>query len=176
MSNIMKDLMLDLETLGTSNNALIVQVGACYFDRDNGEIFWDKFSMNVQIQDGLNNGFEVDAGAIKFWLEHTPTFLKEAVPVQTMLGKLREFISKKAIIWSHATFDAVVLQNAYNKFGEKAPFSYRNVRDIRTLVDLARIKYKKKEGDPKTHDGLEDCIYQVKYCCECFKKLRGENV
>jgi len=169
----MNNIMIDIETLGTSNNALITQVGACYFDRQTG-IIGDKFSMNVQIQDGLNNGFEVDAGAIKFWLEHTPTFLKEAVPVKEMLGKLREFISKKTLIWSHATFDAVILKNAYRRFKEKTPFSFRNVRDIRTLVDLAHIKYKKKEGDDKSHDALEDCIYQVKYCCECFKKLKED--
>ena len=76
----MIDLMLDLETLGTSNNALITQIGACYFDRYSGKL-GKQFLENIQIQDGLNKGFEVDEGAIRFWLEHEPTFLSKPIPI-----------------------------------------------------------------------------------------------
>lgn len=168
----MKDLMLDLETLGTHNNSVITQIGACYFDRYSGDI-GKTLCVNISINSCLESGLSVDGGAIKFWLEHEPTFLKEAVPLSKALQEFRDFCHKKAIIWSHATFDAVLLLNAYNKIGQGSPFSYRSIRDIRTLTDLARIKRVREEGvDPKTHNALEDCIYQVGYCVECFNSLK----
>jgi len=42
MGTLMKDVMLDVETLGTKSTAAIIQIGACYFDRETGEI-GDKF-------------------------------------------------------------------------------------------------------------------------------------
>jgi hypothetical protein len=62
--------------------------------------------------------------------------------------------------------------------GQSFPFNYRSVRDIRTLVDLAgltgQIKAKTTgEKDEKTHNGLDDCIYQVEYCSKCFNVLKG---
>jgi hypothetical protein len=80
----MKDIMIDIETLGTGTRGLITQIGACYFDRNTGEI-GDKFCENIQIQDALDNGFEVRGDTIKFWLEQDKEviqkMIKNALPV-----------------------------------------------------------------------------------------------
>jgi len=54
------------------------------------------------------------------------------------------------------------------------PFHYRQTRDIRTLTHLAGHQRNESTIDPKdkTHNALEDCLYQVKYCVECFNKLK----
>jgi hypothetical protein len=175
---IFGDMMVDIETLGTRKNSVITQIGACFFDRNTGEV-GEKFSINVQIQDCLNKGLMIDEGSLRFWFgQPEKTFLYEPLSLPKALGKFRSFyyLNKKALVWSHSTFDIPVLENAYNIIGEKTPFQFRNARDIRTLVDLSGIKYKKEEGkDPKTHDALDDCIYQVKYCCEAFSKLKEER-
>ena len=173
----MKDIMVDIETLGTCNDAVITQIGACYFDRYTGDI-GNEFAINVEIGSCLGKGLKVTSGSIKFWLERKEncTFLKNPIPLGSALGKFGTFIDKKAFLWSHATFDMVILAAGYEAVGQGLPYSYRNVRDIRTLTDLARIPYKKEEGeekkDAKSHDALEDCRYQVGYCVECFKKLQ----
>lgn len=169
----MKDIMIDLETLGTSFNALITQIGACYFDRHTGEI-GDTLDINIEIGSSLDKGFSVDSGALKFWFNHSPTFLNNAVSIEKALALFGDFITKKSLIWCHATFDAIILANAYERINQGIPYSYRNVRDIRTLTDLAKLERKDRaEGnkDPKTHNALEDAIYQVGYCTECFNKL-----
>lgn len=164
----MKDLMLDIETLGTSYNAVITQMGACYFDRQGG--IGDKFLVNIQIQDCLNQGLVVDAGAIKFWLEQKErSFLIEPLKLSRALGLFRNFCKDVKFIWCHSTFDLPIVANAYKIFGEKLPFSYRAIRDIRTLVDLSN--HQKPKTVNNTHNALEDCIYQVGYCSECFIKL-----
>ena len=222
----MTDLMLDIETLGTGTRGLITQIGACYFDRYTGEI-GDKFCENIRIQDSLNNNFEVDEGAIKFWLEQDKKIiklmLKDAQDIRKVLEHFKQFYKKGTMAWSHATFDFPILTNAYHLLKIRQPIPYKKMRDIRTLVDLSRIKRNKNykeitcvrceaiakdlflnpknhkllkkflEGKididcpdckgtgkikikvPKTHNALDDCIYQVGYCVEAFNKLRNNN-
>ena len=175
MSEIKKDVMLDLETLGTDNNAVVTQIGACYFDRYTGDI-GEKLSVNLEIGSCLEKGLTITSGSIKFWLERKEqaTFLSKPESLSKGLSLFTQFIDKKAIMWSHATFDPIILASAYRAIGQGLPYSYRNLRDIRTLVDLSGIKYKKDENedDPKDHDALNDCLYQVGYCVECFKALQ----
>jgi len=170
----MKDVMLDIETLGTNNDSAITQIGACYFDRYTGDI-GDTLSVNIEIDSCLKKGLNVTGGSIKFWLKRKEqaTFLKKPASISKGLSMFTQFIDKKAIIWSHATFDPIILASAYRAIDQGLPYLFRNLRDIRTLVDLSGIKSEKpKEGDPKSHDALDDCMYQVKYCTECFKALQ----
>ena len=169
----MNDLMVDIETLGTIKDAVITQIGAAFFDRHTGKI-GKELLINIQIQDCLDMGLKVDAGSLKFWFEQSGrSFLNNPVPLQTALDTLRRFYKeeKGALVWAHATFDFPILANAYTAVKQGFAFPYKNLRDIRTLVDLSKFEYIKGKGDPKTHNALEDCRYQVKYCTEAFKKL-----
>ncbi len=88
------------------------------------------------------------------------------------LELFRAFCDKKIkTVWSHATFDFPIVSNAYKVCNLNLPFHYRTARDIRTLVDLSNLDYNKEKED-KTHNALEDCLYQVKYCVKCFNQLR----
>lgn len=172
----MNNIMLDIETLGT----VITQIGAVYFT-DNGEI-GDKFLVNVDIDSCLKRGLEIQYGNLKFWLERANliTFLKNTIPISVALARLDEFCSKnkKARVWSHY-YDVMILELASHRLGRKLPFHYRRWRDLRTAVDLAGLKREKKmKGDEKTHNALEDCIYQVNYLVKALKKfcMDKENV
>ena len=171
----MKDLMVDIETLGTGRNAVITQIGACYFDRNTGEV-GDTFLVNIRIQDCLDNGLEVDAGAIKFWFdqEHRD-FLEAPVDLTKALGQFKQFCKKGTIAWAHATFDFPIIANAYKVIKQGMPFPYRGMRDIRTLVDLSNVEYKKYKRIGTHHNALDDCINQVTYCSACFQALKGEK-
>lgn len=171
----MKDMMVDIETLGTSHDAVITQIGACYFDRHSGEI-GKEFSVNISIDDCLRHGLKIDSDTLKFWWVRKPTFLSNTVGLGKAINDFNSFSRDAEAVWSHATFDIPIIANACRAIGQKKlPFSYRACRDIRTLVDLSGKKMEKKEKaeDPKSHDGLEDCRYQVKYCVECFNMLRN---
>jgi hypothetical protein len=173
----MKDLMIDIECLGKKYNSVITQVGLVYFDRYTGQL-GKELSVNINIQDCLNNGLIIDGDTLKFWFEQTklrsPSWLDNCLLLTKALQLIRDFYIKDTLVWAHATFDFPILGAAYNSINQRLPFPYRKLRDIRTLTDLSGIIYKKQEGiDPKIHDGLDDCKYQVKYCVECFNKLRN---
>lgn len=168
----MKDLMLDIEAMGSGPDAVIVQVGAAYFNRNTGNVC-DTFLQNVSLAsaDGRFSG-----STIHWWLQQALagnklTFLQEAREESNVLKAFREFASDADFIWSHATFDFVIVQSALSRHGLK-PLSYRCSRDIQTLVDLSGLPRDKKEKI-NSHDALDDCLYQIKYCVECFKNLRS---
>jgi len=167
----MKDLMVDIETLGVGSNSVITQIGACYFDRYTGEI-GEKFKENIDIKSCLKHGLEIDASTLKFWFNQpNPTFLKNTLDLSLVLSKFSDFCKEVENIWSHATFDIPIISNAYRKCELEIPFAYNSPRDIRTLLDLAQPEYRMQHTGT-AHDGLDDALFQVEYCVECFKKLR----
>lgn len=171
----MKDVMIDLETLGNSNNAVVVQIGACYFDSGTGEV-GDTFQVNVDAESSLRAGFEVSGSTIYWWLgqgtdAQTSILRGEKEDVATAFNNLNLFLKKARCIWSHATFDFVILMNHLNRLNIKPKFHYRSARDIRTLVDLAKIDHKGYERAGIHHNALDDCIYQVRYTVDCIKAI-----
>lgn len=171
----MNDLMLDIETLGTRPTSVITQIGACYFDRYTGKI-GDKFLRNVDVENSLKWGLTTDWNTIQWWFKQINKSWMEDVDLLTkILGELNHFAKKAKSVWSHATFDVPILMNAYVVTKrQKLPFHYRFARDIRTLVDLSGLPFDKNKKE-KTHNALEDCIYQVEYCVKCFNALKENN-
>lgn len=178
--------MFDLETLGRSSRAAIVQIGACSFDPGTGEI-GGRFSVNVDLKSSLDAGLEVDAEAIRFWMIQRPeakTWLDAVdaegrpgclgrAPLFFSLGAFGDFLSgdlKETPIWSHVTFDVPIIASAFAAVKMPLPFRYQDCRDLRTLIELAGYERPSHNGIP--HDALSDCEHQVRYCVEAMKKLR----
>jgi hypothetical protein len=149
-----------------------VQIGACYFDRVTGEI-GDTFATNIE---AAGNG-DIDADTVYWWLEQSDAarqsiLAQPRVQMWRALQELNAFLRNAKFIWSHATFDFVIIMEAFRRQQLKPSFSYRSARDIRTLVDLAGVDTKAKPRDGVHHNGLDDAKYQVAYCVEAFRALR----
>jgi DNA polymerase III epsilon subunit-like protein len=175
----MKDVMLDLETLGTRNDALIIQIGACYFDRYTGEI-GQTFSANV-MPNGTIDRFSVDYETIAWWFGQTNEARAKVMgspeKMEVALLTLRNFLrmEPEVFIWSHATFDMPILQNAFNELQIHFPVPFRNARDIRTLMDFAEhSSATPREGTH--HNALDDAKYQAQYVAEAMYKLKYGQV
>lgn len=174
----MTDIMVDLETLGNGKNACVTQIGSCYFDRYTGEIT-RTFFCNVDARSAMRSGAEMDAATVYWWLNQDKGAIDAMIKpplddITVAFTALNEFMRGAKNIWSHATFDFVILQETYKRLNIKPSFRYTYARDIRTLVDLSGIilNYTKREG--VHHNALDDCLHQVKYCVEAFNKLKGK--
>lgn len=161
----MTHLMLDLETFGKSSNAVISQIGACYFD-PSGRV-GRTFFHNVDARSCQEVGLTLDADTIYWWLsqskEAQESLLRERIPLNRILTKFTRFSRFADVIWSHATFDFVILRNAYLAAGISFPFSYRAARDIRTIAHGASKVIKNTERTGIHHNALDDALFQVKY-------------
>lgn len=167
------DVMIDIETLGTRPTSAIVQIGACYFDRETGEI-GETFSRCIRPN---NDDYTVDYDTIDWWIHQSEkarnsVFDKEnSVSINWAIYDLSIFLTEALFIWSHATFDIPILINAFKKTGYDFPVHHKGMRDIRTLIDLANQK-KLKTRKGIHHNALDDCKYQVEYCVQAMNRIK----
>ncbi len=167
----MKDIMIDLETLGTRSSAAIIQIGACYFDRNTGEI-GREFLVNINEQ---IDGFTMDFSTISWWFQQSQeareSVTADGVNIFAAMSTLQDFLSEGEFLWAHATFDLPIIQHAFEVVKFKNPIPFRGMRDIRTLMDLADHRSEKpREG--VHHTALDDAKFQVAYCVEALNQLK----
>ncbi|MCH2057919.1 MAG: 3'-5' exoribonuclease [Thalassotalea sp.] len=186
----MNDVMIDLETLGNSSNAAIVSIGAVQFDPLSGGL-GAEFECVVDIEDAEKYG-KIDASTVKWWLKQSDEArelfkLQTAITLQDGLIEFHDWLTantifKKRTIWGNgATFDPVVLNNAYQATNLELPWPYWGVRDVRTVVDIGR---RILNIDPKkdikiegvAHNAVDDARHQAIYVSEIYKRLQQGNV
>lgn len=174
----MNDIMIDFETLGNGKNACVVQVGACYFHPATGEI-GRTLSLNIDAESAMHSGAEMDASTVYWWLAQS----KEAqesitkgplLNITDAMNTLNDFLEGARGIWSHATFDFVILTETLKRLNIKPKFGYRFARDLRTLTTLAGVKTDKFVREGIHHNGLDDAKFQVKYTVAALNKLVGK--
>lgn len=168
-------IMLDLETLSTKSNAAIIAIGAVKFKLD-GEI-GEKFYQRVDAQSSEDAGLHISASTVMWWLQQSPQAQKalfvNPVPLRHALLSFHEFYGEDSSIplWGNgANFDNVVLGNAYQACGLKAPWSFRANRCYRTIRNLYTGVLPKMEG--VAHDALADAVYQAE-CLQIMLGLKG---
>lgn len=180
---LMKHTMIDIETMGTSNNAAIISIGAVKFDIEGGEV-GHGFHEVINLQSCLDLGLDQDKDTAKWWSQQLP----ELVPdykgtknhIADVLEQLKQFYrdNNKGFVWGNgATFDLTILDNAYTVAGMNPPWHYTCHRDVRTIVHLATMLGAKKHGKlakSQAHDALNDAIFQAGYVMDYFKHIKGK--
>ena len=170
------DLMLDIETFGTSYNSAVVQVAMVYFNRESGQL-GQEIIVNLDVQDSISNGFEISSETLDWW-EKQPREILESLSVNPFKLKegleiIKNFIHIDSIIWCHSTFDVPILGNVFLKMGNKLPWRYKNVRDIRTLCEQANLNLDMYDWESeKTHNALSDVKFQVKYVTDACNMIK----
>jgi 3' exoribonuclease, RNase T-like len=169
--------MIDLETLSSMPDAAIRSIGAVAFDlKGNVETL---LHIGVNVESCIRMGMHVDGDTIDWWLNqpkvNQDSLLK--LPKYNITVALLQLEAVATIVpiaglyvWCHgANFDIPVLENAYRCVDRKPWWKYNNIRDTRTLFDVAGYTYQKDEG----HDALKDAFKQAIGVCEAYKLLTG---
>lgn len=176
-------LMLDLETMGNKSNAAIVSIGAIEFDINSGEI-GRQFYERIDLQSAIDAGLIINGSTVYWWLQQNEKarmeICKGGDSLHNVLEKLRSFfaILGDFEIWGNGVrFDVGLIEDAYTVCQyHKMPWNFRKERDVRTLVSFAP---EIKENYPKIgteHNSIDDCIYQIGYCCAIWKKIHSNMV
>lgn len=160
-----KRYMLDIETLGTYGCAVLLQVAVVSFDGK--ETFNVKFNRESQPKSITTEA------TIKWWEDKDMPI--GHVNLIEGLKDLREFLKDADEVWSH-NFDYDILFNVSREYGLDIPYHYRKFRDIRTLVALSQIDIKQFDWSEKTHDALDDCRFQIKYCSEAMRMIDSNMI
>lgn len=163
----MNDVMFDLETFSRRPNAVICQIGACYFDRKTGEVFThSELKINVNIG-SYPKGFDIEGETLNWWFSQSREAFNSInkpplVPAKMALEQLNRFLSGAENIWSNLDFDPIIFQENLRLLKIEPRSSRRNFRDIRTVYKLAGVNLKHLDREGTEHDALDDCKHQIK--------------
>jgi len=169
-----RHLMVDLETLATSPDAVILTIGAVTFDPASNKIF-DKLYYRVDVESCDRLGMTVNDDTVEWWSKQAADVQTEAfaednrVPIEEVIEKFHKFAWNCDAFWSHgATFDLVILDCYYRKLNKVPPWNFWQIRDTRTLFDLGYDPEMPKEG---LHNALEDASRQAMGVQTIYRKL-----
>ena len=172
----MNNVMIDLETLGTSANSVVLSVGAVYFDPSTGEL-GDKTYFVLSTQKQLDLGRTVSASTLAWWMsqsEEAVGVVKESAQEEILtflLWELNSFLSQEDVkVWGNgAAFDNVILANLYEQVGIETPWKFYNDRCYRTVKNMfPDVSLWEFQGT--AHNALDDAIHQAKHLCEIVKQ------
>lgn len=158
----MRHAMVDIETLGTRPGSVILSIGAVRFDESG---LGEQFYRAIDVFDSLMHGLVVDPDTVGWWREQSAVArgaLKPALPLREVLAGFTAFVTKPPVpcVWAKGPdFDLVMLGAAYRALGMKQPWSYRNARDVRTMLALAPLGGQLVPG--VKHNALDDAVYQA---------------
>ena len=168
----MKHVMVDLETLGNGNDAVIISIGAVAFDVDAG--LGDEFYMNVDPQSCVDAGLKMDVSTVMWWMQQSDearaAFETKGQPLELVLATFSEWFPEGATLWGNgATFDNVILGSAYRAIGVKQPWEFWNDRCYRTLKNLWPDSKLARIG--AHHNALDDARSQAAHAAVLLKTL-----
>jgi len=156
--------MVDLETLGNGSNAVVVAIGAVQFNAGGvGSVF----SVLVDPQSCVASGLQMDVSTVMWWMKQSDAARAALQGKGLLLGDaLEQFSSwfpKEGCLWGNgATFDNVILSNAYRAVGQKTPWPYWGDRCYRTVKNLyPEIKAPVFQGT--AHNALDDAAHQARH-------------
>ena len=168
---ILKDIMVDIETLGTQPGCVISSIGGVAFN-PRGFITGEEYYNNVDTVDCANRGFFTDPKTVAWWARQSQAakdhLLPNQLPVEQALRNFVDYFTRVGgeNIWCHgATFDAPIIEHALKHFGIKTPWKYFNVRDTRTVFDLFQFDMRTVPREGTFHNALADAKHQA-YCIQ----------
>ncbi|HMP29451.1 MAG TPA: 3'-5' exonuclease [Saprospiraceae bacterium] len=172
-------IMIDLETMGTRTNSMILSIAAIRFDPKSGKHLGPYFYKKVNIDTYDKAKFSFDGDTLKWWMTLPKEARDEAfcgdnrLPIKNTLELfitwVRDVSSNLTIKpWSHgASFDIPILAFVMNHYDLKEPWSFWNIRDTRTYYETLDFNFKNVGSVPvegkilPAHHPLGDCARQI---------------
>lgn len=164
-------IMIDLETLGTSSNAAILSIGAVRFDTSQplDHLITDSFEVHIDPVDCQRSGMDIDVDTVLWWMQASRTEAREELlshqyswlDLTGALDAFHVWFGEHSLpTWGNgATFDNVILRNAYERCNMEAPWNFWDDRCHRTFKSLAPEIKPDRTGTH--HSARHDAIYQA---------------
>ena len=157
---------------------MILTIGAVLFDpRGHGII--DKIEIRPTIEDQTEiHNRSINNATMEWWGNQSPEAIEEAmgdrdrVSYENAMNQLYKFCwNRSKCAWSNgASFDVVVMDHAWRQLGKNTPWNFWDIRDTRTLYDIAGVKLK-DGGHVTTHKAVEDAERQAIVVQQAYTKL-----
>jgi len=163
----MNNIMLDIETLGTSSNSIIVSIAAVAFNFKDD--ITEDLLLNCSPKSSKALGMVSDADTVQWWAEQPAevrnAWMVDQRPITDALTTLSEFAGtqwKNVVWWSNGmNFDFPVLEWSYKAATIPVPWKYWNLRDVRTVYSVFDLNFREFPRVGKYHNAIDDCKTQI---------------
>lgn len=183
-------IMVDIETLGISTDATIVQIAAVNFNIKTGEVH----STFNEIQDiGEIESMSVEGNTLQWWLETNPKLLSKLITNPTTSNLLKKFHSwlssqgdkSSRYMWGNGIlFDNNIIRHQLGSAGLDYPINYDKDRDVRTILQLAadklnitvtELKNMTRDHSLVDHDAINDVHNQIYSVVFAYNTIVSSN-
>jgi hypothetical protein len=172
-------LMLDVETLATTPDAHVVQVGWCVGNWATREIL--VHPQTRWMTDEPRGRFDPETA--RWWLTQDPAVIRRVFLTdedrRTTVHKLRHELSLAVEhygcdVWaSPAMFDLPIINSLFMRAGLSRAWKYNAERDMMTLYKLVDPEGKLQPPDNEmAHDAGYDALWQLQYLFNLMDSLR----
>lgn len=167
--------MIDLETLGTNPECVIMTLGAIKFDPFADEEPHSGLYLRCDIEEQTDLGRTIDDNTLAWWAKQEDAIKEEAfgdhdrVSMDELTRAINKFCVGVDVLWCQGPlFDYAILQNLYKQIGKPCPWNYWQIRDSRTLFAMMPTDPRKAIQE-SLHNALADCYYQAKCVQQSYK-------
>ena len=198
----MLNIMVDLESFGLDDDAVLTQIAMVAFDEEYQTI--EIFNKTVSVVDSLLDGFSITPSTLEFWRNELKKndwdesvvqdlFHSKLKPAQVArevhrwIEKVTE--GKQFVIWANGMlFDIPKIDKFLERYGFKSMTDrtrYSNTRDLRTLRlvtkainkdGLAKVEdMLRAKYSGHVHNAVYDCLYQIELTQACMSILQTTN-
>lgn len=175
----MKHVMIDLETLATTADSVIMSIGAVKFNAHNNEIDDDGFYASVSIDSNLKLGRRISEATIQWWMmqpeEAQAVFSEPKSTLEDALQSMSDWLGhNKRFAWSKGSdFDLPMLAHAYTQLDMTIPWEFYNSRCVRTILKAPNAECVSAPANALKHNALQDAIAQAKHVQAVIQYLSG---
>ena len=169
--------MIDLETLSTNPDAVILTVGGIKFNPFSKDKPHTPLYFKVDVDSQTSMGRHVMEDTLQWWQTQPQEIQDEAlgeddrITLADMVKQINKWAVGVEVFWCQGPlFDYAILQNIYKQLGNPVPWQYWQIRDSRTVFSLLPRDF----GPTRTgaHNALADCDYQAKKLQDVFEHLK----
>ena len=173
--------MIDLETLSTNPNAVVLTVGGVKFDPYTNAEPNQGMYFRIDVDSQTAKGREVMQETLDWWSTQPKEISEEAlgdndrISLDESIKTINKWSVCVDVFWCQGPlFDYAILQDLYKQLGHPVPWQYWQIRDSRTLFSLVPRDPNEKRAE--AHNALADCYFQAKKVQKVYKDLNIKNV
>lgn len=184
--------VLDLETMGTKQDAAIIEIGTVIFNHAGVASaipnVIDQWSNSVSLESSMKYGGTVSAETINWWMHTDRTEARDTLLAGTQMSlpsalnvvatKILDYSQSnpKPLIWGNGVnFDNAILKSAYERLDVKVPWGHRQDADFRTL----KLLYKDVVPEPAfvgtPHIALDDARHEAVWLSSILKYIYSQG-
>jgi hypothetical protein len=180
-SLIPRDIMVDLETLGSAPGCIVLSIGAVAFDPRSGAL-GAAFHTVVSSPSCRKWELTEDPATLDWWGRQKPearqVIADAAVSPTSLTQALKAFEdflrehggANQVRVWGNGSdFDNAILADLYRRTGRRLPWAFWNSRCFRTLKGLIAVAEPERAG--VHHNALDDARHQAVWALRIFAAL-----